>query len=569
MRPETSVEAGVRRRANPLPLDVLALILVVLAGTLCLAMPFFGDQALFAVYGRQLTHGAVLYRDVFDVKQPGIFMFYASGGLLFGFTEVGIHLFELAYWLAFSVFTVVALRPYFTSRWGAPLVPVFTVVVYYLYASLLDLTQIEMLVAFPILLAWWLIDQAQPGTRRGLRRYVAAGLAAAAVVLLKDLYILIIVAFLGYAVLRTRRRGVPIADIRRCVAAFLVALLIPLLVVVAYFAAYGQLGRIWWAYFELAPKAQLSGGRPLSYFVVGARRFMIGDGPILILAVLGVVHALRERTRPKLDLVIGMMLWGALGAVAFFIQGWAAYKWSLFTAPFGILAVVGFETLLPIVGSVSRRAGRLAVASGALLGALSFLLGKRAPQVQTRLLISVVIGVIAGAAVGSLASRAKAGRRMVQVLVMALAVSLGLAAIVPVDKFRTLMTHDFALTVESRADLRRAWAYSYQAADADLEVLSSRHIQLGSLYVFGDPVLFLRANRPQAVAILGWGPELYDARAWRELDSELRSTLPSYIVVDRFPGSLIRSRYPPLMEFIRSRYRVSFVGASGTWYALR
>ncbi len=565
-----AIRVGAQRLANPsVSLNVLALALVVLAGGLCLAMPFFGDQALFAVYGRQLTHGAVLYRDVFDVKQPGIFVFYAFGGLLFGFTEVGIHLFELAYWLAFSVFALVALRPYFTTRWGAPLVPVFTVVVYYLYAGLLDLTQIEILVAFPILLAWWLIDQAQPGTRRGLKRYAAAGLAAAAVILLKHLYILIILGFLAYTVVRSRRRGIPTADIRRSLWAFLVALLVPLLIVVAYFGVYGQLGRMWWAYFELAPKAQLTGGRPLSYFVVGARSFMIGDGPILILAALGSVHVLRERARPKLDLVAGMLLWGVLGAVAFFIQGWAAYKWSLFTVPVGILAVVGFEALVAVVERIGKGPGPPALVTATLLGVLAFVVAAPVPQVQTRLLVSVVIGVCAGAAAEFLTPRPSAGRRMTQILLAALAVSLGLTAIVPVTKLRMLGEHDFGLTVEARADLRRSWASSYQAADEDLQVLRSRHLPLGSLYVFGDPVLFLRANRPQAVPMLGWGPEIYDGRAWRELYSDLSSTLPSYIVMDQFPSSLIRSHYPAIMEFIQSRYRVAFVGGSGTWYALR
>jgi len=83
-------------------------------------MPFGSDQALFTLYGRQLAHGAVLYRDLFDMKQPGIFLFYTSAEVLFGFTEVGIHLFELAYWFAFSLFALVAVRPYFTTRCGQP-----------------------------------------------------------------------------------------------------------------------------------------------------------------------------------------------------------------------------------------------------------------------------------------------------------------------------------------------------------------------------------------------------------------------------------------------------------------
>ena len=60
-------------------LDAAAAALVVFTGALCLALPFWGDQALFTVYARQLAEGAVLYRDIFDVKQPGIFLFYLFG----------------------------------------------------------------------------------------------------------------------------------------------------------------------------------------------------------------------------------------------------------------------------------------------------------------------------------------------------------------------------------------------------------------------------------------------------------------------------------------------------------
>ena len=84
--------------------------------------------------------------------------------------------------------------------------------------------------------------------------------------------------------------------------------------------------------------------------------------------------------------------------------------------------------------------------------------------------------------------------------------------------------------------------------------------------MFGDPILLLRANRPQAVAVPGWGPDLLDSRAWRELDSTLRVALPPYIIVDRFSEPFVRSRSPGLMEWIESSYKVAFVGASGTWY---
>jgi hypothetical protein len=550
--------------------NALALSLVVLAGGLCLPMPFWGDQAMFTVFARELTQGAVLYRDLFDIKQPGIFVFYALGGLLFGFNEIGIRLFELVYWLAFSVFALVTLPPYFTTRWGAALVPVFTIVVYYLYAGLLDLTQVEILVAFPLLVAWWLIDQADPGTRAGLRRHATAGLAAAAVVLLKHLYLLIILAFLGYAGLRSVRRGFPIADIKRSLAVFLLTLVVPLLIVGAYFAAHGQLERIWWAYFEMAPASQLMRPRHYDYLIAGARRFMIGHAPFLILAGLGCVYVMRLRARPHLDLVVGMVLWGALGAVAvIFLQGWNEYKWPLFTIPLGILAVVGIEALGAMAGSFGRKPRLLVLAAGAAIGILTFVVGKPVPQLQTRLLLSVIIGACAGVAAELRAMSPRPHRVMLLALAAALAVSIGLAAIGPVNKIRTLMAYDFALTAAGRTAFQRSWNLSYLAADKDLEVLRSGNPLPGPFHVFGDQVLLLRANRRLAVPIPGWGPWFLDDRAWQELNSDLRSTLPPYIIVGADLESYIRGRSPAIMDLIASRYNVAFVGESGTWYVRR
>jgi len=47
-------------------------------------MPFAGDQAIFTVYARQRTRGAVLYLDIFEFRQPDIFIFYAVSGRLSG-----------------------------------------------------------------------------------------------------------------------------------------------------------------------------------------------------------------------------------------------------------------------------------------------------------------------------------------------------------------------------------------------------------------------------------------------------------------------------------------------------
>ena len=51
-----------------------------LLGVASLARPFAGDQALFVVGGRQLLHGARMYGDFWDIKQPAIYSFYGMAG---------------------------------------------------------------------------------------------------------------------------------------------------------------------------------------------------------------------------------------------------------------------------------------------------------------------------------------------------------------------------------------------------------------------------------------------------------------------------------------------------------
>src|SRR5262245_57903999 len=107
--------------------QLLALAAVFLVGLLHLPHPLGGDQALFLVGAQKLRHGALLYRDFWDVKQPAIFLFYLVGGTLFGFHEVGIHAFELLYLMAMAVVLQATLRSYFQNPAIGALAPLLTV----------------------------------------------------------------------------------------------------------------------------------------------------------------------------------------------------------------------------------------------------------------------------------------------------------------------------------------------------------------------------------------------------------------------------------------------------------
>jgi hypothetical protein len=191
------------------------------------------------------------------------------------------------------------------------------------------------------------------------------------------------------------------------------------------------------------------------------------------------------------------------------------------------------------------------------------------PRIQTLLLASILVGASAGTAALVLVHRASARRITQWVLLAMLAISAGAAAVAPMRKADVLAEHDFAGSVEARAELRRSLNHAYLAADRDLEALRRDGAVPGPIYVFGDPIVLLRSHRSQGAPIPGWGPEFLDTRAWRELYGDLRSRPPAYIVVDGYVGSFVESRYPKILSFIRSAYEVALVGESGTWYKLR
>src|SRR4030095_3337989 len=92
-------------------LDVVVFLCLLVLGAASLPIPFSGDQGLNLLIGKVISEGGAPYRDVWDLKHPGIFFFFAVGGSLFGFDEFGLHVFELIWMLTLAfVVRVVAHR---------------------------------------------------------------------------------------------------------------------------------------------------------------------------------------------------------------------------------------------------------------------------------------------------------------------------------------------------------------------------------------------------------------------------------------------------------------------------
>jgi hypothetical protein len=71
-------------------------LVVVCSAVLLLTYPFGRDQGIFAVIGEGILHGRMPYRDLWDVKTPGIFFVFALAEGLFGHTMLGPRLLESA-----------------------------------------------------------------------------------------------------------------------------------------------------------------------------------------------------------------------------------------------------------------------------------------------------------------------------------------------------------------------------------------------------------------------------------------------------------------------------------------
>ena len=180
-------------------LDVVAVLLVIIGvGLIQSSTVLGGDQSLFVVIAQLLDSGKTLYKDLFDYKQPGIFLFYLLAGKTFGWSDIGIHLFELGYWILFSLILFSCIRNYslFRADYFNSLLPLFIIGAYYGNATIFHLTQLEALINFPLFLIVWLLDRAYK-TESGLFvTYLVIGVLIGIVLLSKLVFSPIIFFFL-------------------------------------------------------------------------------------------------------------------------------------------------------------------------------------------------------------------------------------------------------------------------------------------------------------------------------------------------------------------------------------
>jgi hypothetical protein len=507
-------------------LDVIVVAGVVLIGLTHLPYPFDGDQALFTIGASKINDSAVLYRDFWDLKQPGIFGFYLLAGKLFGFTEIGVHTLELIYMTAFAVVLLVTLSSYFESRAIASLVPAFTVGIYYCVARSWHLTQVEGLVAFPLFLSVWFASKSTKHS--GKARFglvLLAGIMGGFVLLLKFVFLPILISFwvatIAHAVLAKRERVIGV--IVRSAGPMLVGLVLPLALGFFYFGRVETIGLMRYTFFEY-PSRAIAGlpGWRLSSFAKSLFWFLTSFAPLLALAFVWLsanLTKLRELLVQNL-IFFNLVIWLVVGFLVIVVQrlSWWDYHYMIFVAPLGILATKGLDILWALLKkakpSISSRTGRLAVALCLVLLFLPF--------------------------IASL-----------------------------LNKSMYLASFGFARGRERRLQYQSEVSDVYRIALSETAFLARPESLSGGIFVAGNPIFYYLSNRDQAIASNGWMLEFYLSDQWRLLIEQLSVSRPVYVFVSSEYAAMIPARSPELQRFLDGNYRVLRQNSAGTWFVVQ
>ena len=354
------------------PASVASFALLVVFGLFYLPYPLNSDNALFLTVARELSEGARLYVDFWDVKQPGVFWLYLSAGTVFGFNAPSVHLFELIWLLAATVIIWHTAHRYFPRENAAvALVPLLTAGVYYLTARLWFFGQVEILVALPLsgcLLAGTLA--AKNGASHW-RWGALFGLCAAMVAALK-LLLIIVPSAMGLAVIALvwdRNKRILQPAIVRFFLPAVIGLVIPLSGVALYFYSVDSWEPFWWTQFVYPPLALLQvEGEAL------ARLVDEGEWIVAILLPAVPIIALASRTLrkapPRTDEILALV-WLITGLVATLLQrnSWHGYNFLLLLFPSGYLVCSAINRFLGPFPSLQRRG--IVVATVALICVLA------------------------------------------------------------------------------------------------------------------------------------------------------------------------------------------------------
>lgn len=490
---------------------VLVVVTIALAGWVNLPMPLHGDAALYQLGAKALSEGEMIYRDFWDLKQPGIYLFHWLGGSLFGFTERGLHLFELLYMIAFAVLQLIVIRRYLSSQWLAPAVPLLTVGGYYALSTEWHLTQPAMLLSAPLFCVLALLTA--PAAR--WRSVVAGGAGAVAILFKFAVAPVVACLFVAGWLIDRNAQGKSAAKLwrdRLLPAALGAAAVSGALLL--WLHRHDALQPFIWVFQTWAPLAlEVRGGHPIDRVVYSSVWFGHTFAPEFLLAAMAWAGWRGVALERVFVLAAVWLVVGTASIIAEPFAGWQ-FDFLMLAAPLAVLAVRGVDGIL--------------AASSVLI----------------------------------------APRQRVAIATLVLGVAAIPAGIAWTDKARSHATHRH-LTNSSDKAYQRAVSPHYEQIWQSTAFLREEGAVAGPIYVFGDPLIHVLSERASASSIHGWAWELQPPVVWQRLEGELVARPPAFIFAEPEYDALLSKRSPVLRAMLDEEYEVSTVSALGTWYVRR
>ncbi len=328
----------------------------VLAAIASLHWRYWLDSPLMAYAGYLVSHGAVPYRDFFDINMPGTYAAMSLMGTLFGWDDLGFRIFDLFCLAGLSLATYVWLRP--AGR--APALAAATAfALWYLNAGVSMSVQREYLALIP--LAFMLALNRAGAPPASLPRTALSGALAGLSVLIKPQFALLILPLLLYVAATSRA---PISRWRR-LAAFGIGAAVPISATAVCLLVTGALGPFLdmaWHYWPLytsmtGAHVSVTGFDRILYIMHGTGRlFLSSYTPLAVLGLLVFAWNSEDRRLSWLfaGLLIAALIYPAAGGQFWFYHRIPFYYFAIcaaslatgqvvrprFTAYLGMLAVV-------------------------------------------------------------------------------------------------------------------------------------------------------------------------------------------------------------------------------------
>jgi hypothetical protein len=262
------------------------------------------DIPLFLYIGDGLMHGAVPYRDAWDVKGPGIYLAFGICAMLFGTSSFAVHLFDLVWQTATALILVGIARRVFKHP-AAGLIAGLAYLIAYFCQPWWTLATADGLISLPVAVSMLALVRALENDNRLF--WAVAGGAVGVAVLFKMPFGLLGIPMIMCAL----GRGESGSAVLRRLAAMATGFAGPLVLCAGFFYFTGALDDLLKAQFVYAPEYVRAARERLTLACAAERMGNAAFRPLHVMAVvaLAFVGLLAIKTKRIRRMVLALVGW--------------------------------------------------------------------------------------------------------------------------------------------------------------------------------------------------------------------------------------------------------------------